>query len=252
MHVHRTNNIKTGILKWFAICLALSTVCISANAYSDTAVDWLKKANESLRNAQNVNIYSKELAYQEALEAYDKAIERDPHLMRAWLGKLDMLQVLGKDEMLNKTLEEVVRVNPTSEGWLIRGEMLVETLDFDRALASFDKALELNPDSAKAWWYKGFIIGMHDASTFLHKCNQSIECFDEAIRIDPDYADAWYYKGSLLRNIGKYEEGDIALNKALDLYNKELKSDPKNIDVLKQKDRILKLINQTSGKRSVG
>lgn len=168
----------------------MAITCISATTHSDTAYDWLAKANELLKNA---DVSSKELSYREALDAYDNAIERYPHLMSTWLGKLDMLNLLGRNDELNRSFGEVIEVNPTSEGWLIRGEIHVEAFDFDRALASFNKSLELDPNSTKAWWYKGVTLGEMD------KFNQSIQCLDEAIKIGPDYADAWYYKGRVLK-----------------------------------------------------
>lgn len=172
------------------ICLALSTTCISATAYSDTTFDWMAKANESLENA---DVSSEELAYQETLDAYDKAIERDPHLMREWRGKLDTPHLLGRNNELNRSFDESVEVNPTSKGWLIRGDIFVEAFGFDRALKSVDKSLELDPNSTKPWWYKGFILGEKK------ELNQSIQCFGEALKIDPGYADAWCYKDQLLK-----------------------------------------------------
>jgi tetratricopeptide (TPR) repeat protein len=149
--------------------------------------------------------------------------------MREWLGKLYMLTLLGRNDEPNRSVDEIVEVNPTSEGWFIRGEMLVEANYLRRALESFNKSLELNPNSPDAWWYKGFIL----CSEEMGECNENtinrgIHYFDEALKIDPDYAAAWCYKGMLLNYSGRDYEANIALNKALDLYNKEIDKHPGN------------------------
>ncbi|MEK7518207.1 MAG: tetratricopeptide repeat protein, partial [Patescibacteria group bacterium] len=38
------------------------------------------------------------------------------------------------------------------------------------------------------------------------KYQEAIACFDRAIEIDPRYADAWYMKGLALGPLGKYQE----------------------------------------------
>jgi len=213
---------KLGMIAW----LVLSMICISAIAQNDTAMDWIKKANESLKIT---NGSSKELAYQEALNAFNKAIESDPHLMRAWLGKLDMLRWLEKYDEFNGTIDEVVAVNPTPEGWTIRGKMLIEVWNFDQALASLNKALEMDPKSAEALWLKGFLIA--DQSNYmeaLDSLNQSIQCFDDSIKIDPNNANPWFYKGLLLKMLGRDAEAIVSLNRALELFNARLDLDPDN------------------------
>jgi tetratricopeptide (TPR) repeat protein len=207
-------------------CLVLSLICTSAGAQNDTAMDWMKKASESLKIA---NGSSEELAFQEALNAFEKAIERDPHLMRAWLGKLDMLHMLERLDEFNRTLEEVVAVNPTPEGWTIRGKMEIEVLGLDQALASLNKSLEIDPKYAEALWLKGFIVAeLSHYGEAMEAFNQSIQCFDDSIEADPNDANPWFYKGLLLNTMGRDAEAIVCLNRALELFNAKLDSDPDN------------------------
>jgi len=235
-------------------CLVLSMICTSAIAQNDTAMDWIKKANESLKNR---NGSSDELAFQEALNAFNKAIESDPHLMSAWLGKLDMLRLLERYDEFNRTLDEVVAVNPNPEGWIIRGKMQFEEISPQAALASLNKALEMDPKSAEALRLKGLILA--EQSHFweeLDELNQSIQCLDESIKIDPNNAEVWMYKGLLLisMGMGRDAEATVCLNRALELYNSKLDLDPDDPDnryVWEQKSMIFNKLGLTAeGKRA--
>jgi tetratricopeptide (TPR) repeat protein len=84
----------------------------------------------------------------------------------------------------------------------------------------------------------------------MGECNENtidrgIHYFDEALKIDPDYAAAWCYKGMLLNYSGRDYEADIALNKALDLYNKEIDKHPGNSRAWEEKGWALKSLGRT-------
>jgi tetratricopeptide (TPR) repeat protein len=55
---------------------------------------------------------------------------------------------------------------------------------YERANASFNKAIAANPNSAKAQKYKGTIL------YHLEKYEEAIKYFDEALRLDPTYSEA--------------------------------------------------------------
>jgi len=84
---------------------------------------------------------------------------------------------------------------------------------YDEAIECFDKAIQINPKYAEAWYNKG------TALDFLGKHNKAIECFKKALSIDPDYADAWHNKGIALGKLGKY-------NEAIECFDKAIKINP--------------------------
>lgn len=61
-----------------------------------------------------------------------------------------------------------------------------------------DKALEINPGYADAWFARGIAQGV------LGKPEEAIKCYDKVIEIDPEDASAWYN-----RAYSKVKEGDI-------------------------------------------
>ena len=52
---------------------------------------------------------------------------------------------------------------------------------------------------------------------YLGKYEEAIATYDKAIEIDPQYADAWNNKGSALGCLGKYEEAIAAYDKAIEI-----------------------------------
>src|SRR5689334_24606337 len=63
--------------------------------------------------------------------------------------------------------------------YFLRGVSLLQNEQIDEALASFDKAIELQPNNFSAWHWKGVTLDV------LGKPMEAIVCFEQAIRILP-------------------------------------------------------------------
>lgn len=115
---------------------------------------------------------------EEALQAYDKAIELDPQFTSAWDGKGLALYGLGR---------------------------------YEEALQAFDKAIELDPQLENSLCNKGLAL------YGLGKDEEAIEAFDKAIELNPQSALAWKGKSFVLNKLGRYEEALLCSNKAEEL-----------------------------------
>ncbi|MEG4326652.1 tetratricopeptide repeat protein, partial [Microcoleus sp. herbarium5] len=82
--------------------------------------------------------------------------------------------------------------------------------EYTKARFSFDKALEIQPDSYEAWNYRGRALGN------LGRLEEAIASLDKALEIQPDDHEAWYIRGIALRNLGRLEEAIASYNKALE------------------------------------
>ena len=77
--------------------------------------------------------------------------------------------------------------------------------DYDRAIADFDRAIQLKPDDAVAYANRGWAYD--DKGDY----DRAIADFDRAIQLKPDYADAYagrgwaYAKGDYDRAIADYD-----------------------------------------------
>ena len=121
--------------------------------------------------------------YEEALKAYDKAIELNPDYADAWVFKGAALDELGRYE----------------EG------------RYEEALKAYDKAIELKPDDAKVWHDKG------GALCNLGRYEEALEAFDKAIELKQDYGRVWVHKAYAYSHMGDKRNALQSLSKAIEL-----------------------------------
>lgn len=116
--------------------------------------------------------------YNEAIAAYDKAIELDPDYAHAWNS---------------------------------RGISLRKLERYEEAIASYDKTIKLDPDDAHVWYNRGISLDE------LKRYEEAISSYDEAIELDSDYVDAWNNRGVSLEKLERYEEALKSYDKAIEL-----------------------------------
>jgi len=88
---------------------------------------------------------------------------------------------------------------------------LAEQGRYDEAVAAYDRAIEINPQSSEAWCNKG------NALNNLSKHDLALLASEKAIEIDPMLAEAWNCKETALRSLGRNAEADLALARAMEL-----------------------------------
>jgi tetratricopeptide (TPR) repeat protein len=116
--------------------------------------------------------------YEEALVAFEQAIQLDPKGNFAWYCKGVALNNLGRHE-------EAIKTNET--------------------------AIQLNPKDATAWHHKGVAL------SYLGRHEEAIKAYETAIQLDPKDAEAWHNKGSALSLLGRHEEALAAFKKVEEL-----------------------------------
>ena len=89
------------------------------------------------------------------------------------------------------------------------------------AVASFDKALEFQPNSPKIWDKRGYTLVM------LGEDDQAIISFDKALEIKPDYSSAYYNKAACYALQRKIELALENLQKAIE-FNPSYREDAVN------------------------
>ena len=98
------------------------------------------------------------------------------------------------------------------QGWYYLGELMGTFQQYEQAIASYDKALQLKPDYHPAWDHRGIILCDN-----LGRFEEAITSFEKALEIKPDYYSAWHNRGVALSNLQRFNEDIASYDKALQL-----------------------------------
>ncbi len=98
----------------------------------------------------------------------------------------------------------------TSELWHKKGLIHQMGKEYEQAIASYDKALEIKPDYHEAWYNRGVALGN------LGRLEEAIASYDQALEFKPDYHEAWNNRGIALLNLGRFEQAIASYDRALE------------------------------------
>ena len=128
--------------------------------------------------------------------------------------------------------DKALELNPNlPQGWHNRGSALAELGRLEEAIASFDQTIALVPNDYQAWNDKG------NALYNLQKWEQAIACWQRVLQIQPDYYQAWYNQACGLENLGKLAE-------AIDCYEEALKIQPQFQLALARRNSLQKKLSE--------
>ncbi|KOP27642.1 hypothetical protein AMR41_03900 [Hapalosiphon sp. MRB220] len=118
----------------------------------------------------------------------------------------------GDFEEAIASFDKAVEIKPDyHEAWFLCGVVLDNLGRYEDAIASYDKAVEIKPDYRLAWYNRG------NALDNLGRYEDAIASFDKAVEIKPDYHLAWHKRGIALDNLGRYEEAITSYDKAVEI-----------------------------------
>ncbi|MCX6655216.1 MAG: tetratricopeptide repeat protein, partial [Candidatus Bathyarchaeota archaeon] len=109
-----------------------------------------------------------------------------------------------------KSYDRAVNVNPDyAEAWFGRGVYLSNRGRYEGAVKSYDEALKLKPGDAGAWYGRGVALSN------LGRYDEALKSYNEALRLNLDYAEAWHNRGVALSNLRRYEGAVKSYNEAV-------------------------------------
>jgi tetratricopeptide (TPR) repeat protein len=122
-------------------------------------------------------------------------------------------EIKGRFDEFSRRLEilELLGVSLKPEDYINRGFDLYYKGKYEEALKAFNTVIELKPDFANSWYYKGLALGG------LDRYEEALRAHERAIALEPDYTNAWVNKGVALDNLGRYEEALKAYDKVIGL-----------------------------------
>jgi len=114
-------------------------------------------------------------------------------------------------EKLERALELGLTRYPITRIYTILGNVYNESKNPEKAIAAFQKALQVDPHYYKAW------VGLGIAYKKTGNLEERERCYREALRIEPGYAHAHASLGALYIQKNEPEKAIAALEKALEL-----------------------------------
>jgi tetratricopeptide (TPR) repeat protein len=110
----------------------------------------------------------------------------------------------------SKALKIPGRESTDSKSHLVKGYRLHRQKSYKEALTEINKALEIDPRNAEAYYWRGRTL------VNLGRLDQGEDDFKTAVKFKPDYAEAYDNLGWLASKQGRVEEGIAYLTKSVE------------------------------------
>jgi tetratricopeptide (TPR) repeat protein len=172
--------------------------------------------------------------YDDALIAFEKALEARPDFYAAWANRAYVLDRMGRYREAIAAIDRALRLKPDYGGlWYNRGTILGKMQRHADAIAAFNRALRLKPNFVEAWNNRGTSLGK------LQRYDEAIAAFDRALQLDPDFAGPHYGKACCYAAQNNQELAIEHLHRAVQLdpatYRDLARSEP-DFDALRHRD----------------
>jgi tetratricopeptide (TPR) repeat protein len=150
---------------------------------------------------------------EEALEAYDRAIELDPEYATAHYDRGVVLgDQLDRPEDALAAYRRAIELEPGyAEAHQAVGFLLHYQGDHEGALREIDRAVELGLETAASQGIRGRVLLRRE------RPEEALQAFRRVLELDPEDASAHAYRGFLLRRRGEHESALADLDRALEL-----------------------------------
>lgn len=200
-------------MKW--LVKALFTLMVMM-LLSMTIVSAQKTAEEYLQQGRDL---AAEGAYEEAITAYNAALELNPHLAEAYYWRGRAYLAIGDDDAATADYEQaiieysaIIEENPNdADAYNGRGTVHRSLRDYEDAISDFTEAIGINPDVAEYYYNRG------RAYASLGNNEQAIDDFSRSIELNETYVDAYYRRALVFTAIGDYDSAINDYTSVIDL-----------------------------------
>jgi tetratricopeptide (TPR) repeat protein len=124
-------------------------------------------------------------------------------------------EIQQKIQELTKHLELLKAANPqlffTANDYVEQGKALYFEGRYDEAIASHDKAIQIESDNPRAWFSKGAVL------TKLQQYQDAIACYDRATQIKLDFSEAWFGRGTALAKLQQYPDAIASYDQVIQI-----------------------------------
>jgi len=158
------------------------------------------------------NAYFDVQRYDEAIEAYQKALEMDGSDPSSLTNLGNALFFLDAYDNAAQYLRQAIALDPTdATAWAYLGNAQYALEQAQAAMGCYQRALELEPENLEATRNLGNIY--HDTQDF----RKAVDYFERALKITPEDPTSWANLGNSKRYLKDYSGAEAALKKALEI-----------------------------------
>ena len=147
-----------------------------------------------------------------AISDYDKVIQLKPEDAMAYYNRGNAKRHLGQHFAAISDYDKAIQLKPDdADAYLSRGNAKRHLGQHSAAISDYDKAIQLKPDEAKAYNNRG--VAKHLLGEYI----AAMSDYDEVIQLKPDDADAYYNRGNAKGDLGQYFAAISDHDKAIQL-----------------------------------
>jgi tetratricopeptide (TPR) repeat protein len=175
------------------------------------AILWLFRDKRKDLYRRGIKLVS-DRKYEKAIEAFDKAINKEPAYYRAWFMRGYSLSCLQRYDEALQNYDKALDITPDSdEVWFYKGVLFRDINQVDEELRCYDKVLQIQPEHVEAL--------CHRAHLYLNQNNYDLALADleTAISLNSEYAEAWHYRGDALSKLERSQEAIAAYQNVMRL-----------------------------------
>jgi len=180
-----------------------------------------KRINAAKKAYREGRTYLQKGMADEALKAYELAIQYDNNFALAYHGKgIALARLRRYDDALN-AYHKAIQLDPLySEGFLALAKQYRQMNKFDEALTMCLKAIQADTINAERSGDRNLAASYYELGFVYNQrkeFDQAARAFGEAGRLHSSYHTAYNAQGSALEKLGKTDEAIAAYQKAVDL-----------------------------------
>jgi tetratricopeptide (TPR) repeat protein len=150
-----------------------------------------------------------------ALTTLDKILSKDPENVPALYLAGHIFYEMGDKGRAVNSFQKAVDLNPEfREGWIMMGDVLTE-LKNDKAILYYDNAIHLDSSDVKTWHNKAYALSI------LGKKEESMNLFKQISIKFPDYEPAFFNLGMLYKERDSIPEAIEYFSKSIQLNSSE-------------------------------
>ena len=159
-----------------------------------------------------VHITSPQEKYENILNSYNEAIERNPNDEIAWFNRGYTLDELGRFHEALQSINKAIEINSNDyQSFHLRGSILINLGRYEEAIQSTNKCIDINPNYDLAWFNLGAIFFIKE------EYEKAVRSYDKGLKINPTKYFAWLNRGDVLNKLGRYEEAIQSFDKSLEV-----------------------------------